>query len=93
MGGADAYYFKFHAIIEKILERSIKTFWKNESNVGLVSQKGWEQGRVVEIVKGILTLEKEWKQGRVVVTVHMNYRVVTFGGSGWIFVYRIQTRT
>ena len=31
---------------------------KNESNVGLRSQKGWEQGRVVGTVRGMLTLVK-----------------------------------
>ena len=40
-----------HAInSEKMKETSIKTFWKNESNVGLRSQKGWKQGRVVVTV-------------------------------------------
>ena len=48
-----------------------KTFWKNESNVGLRSQKGWKQGRVVGTVRGDLMLEKVWKQSRVVVTVHI----------------------
>ena len=50
------------------LGTSTKTFWKNESNVGLRSQKGWKQGRTV---RGVLMLEKVWKQGRVVVTVHV----------------------
>ena len=40
------------------METSTKTFWKNESNVGLRSQKGWEQGRVVGTVRGMLTLVK-----------------------------------
>ena len=53
------------------METSTKTFWKNESNVGLRSQKGWKQGRVVGTVRGDLMLEKVWKQGRVVVTVHI----------------------
>ena len=44
---------------------------ENESNVGLRSQKGWKQGRVVVTVRGVLMLEKVWKQGRVVVTVHI----------------------
>ena len=57
----------------KINGNKTKTFWKNESNVGLRSQKGWEQGRVVGTVRGMLTLTlvKVWKQGRVVVTVHI----------------------
>ena len=53
------------------METSTKTFWKNESNVGLRSQKGWKQGRVVVTVRGVLMFEKVWKQGRVVVTVHI----------------------
>ena len=40
------------------METSTKTFWKNESNVGLRFQKGWEQGRVVGTVRGMLTLVK-----------------------------------
>ena len=39
--------------IEKLMETSTKTFWKNESNVGLRSRKGWEQGRVVGTVRGM----------------------------------------
>ena len=53
------------------METSTKTFWKNESNVGLRSQKGWKQGRVVGTVRGTLMFEKAWKQGRVVVTVQI----------------------
>ena len=54
----------------KINGNKYKNILENESNVGLRSQKGWEQGRVVGTVRGMLTLVKVWKQGRVVVTVH-----------------------
>ena len=40
------------------METSTKTFWKNESNVGFRSQKGWKQGRVVGTVREMSTLEK-----------------------------------
>ena len=40
------------------METGTKTFWKNESNVGLRSQKGWKQDRVVGTVRGVLMLEK-----------------------------------
>ena len=53
------------------METSTKTFQKNESNVGLRSQRGQKQGKVVGTVRGMLMLEKVWKQGRVVVTVHI----------------------
>ena len=49
------------------METSTKTFWKNESNVGLRSQKVWKQGRVVGTVRGMLMVKKAWKQGRVAV--------------------------
>ena len=62
------------------METSTKTFWKNESNVGLRSQKVWKQGRVVGTVRGTLMFEKAWKQGRVVVTVHIAL---------WIYDYSI----
>ena len=45
-----------HALIQNAI--STKTFCKNESNVGLTSQKGWEQGRVVGTVRGMLTIKK-----------------------------------